>query len=101
MYFVVSKLSFEAESTPGDPKALAQLAEKLRQRFKISIQIADEFYKGGQAGIVVSAVHSHEMQLSELIDEIAEACEKSGFGRIDSESTILEDFEAYASETEG
>ena len=91
MFFIVSKLSFESESTPRDAKELAQLADKLRQRFKISIQIADEFYKGGQAGIVVAAVHSQEMQLSSLIDEIADACENSGYGRIHSESTILED----------
>ncbi len=100
MFFIVSKLSFEPESTPRDSKELAQLADKLRQRFKISIQIADEFYKGGQAGIVVAAVHSQEMQLSSMIDEIADACENSGFGRIHSESTILEDFESYATEME-
>lgn len=100
MFFIVSKLTFESEPTKRDAKELAQLADKLRQRFKISIQIADEFYKGGQAGIVVSAVHSQEMQLSNLIDEIADACENSGFGRIHSESTILEDFESYATEME-
>jgi hypothetical protein len=98
MFFIVSKLSFEPESTVRDAKELAQLADKLRQRFKISIQIADEFYKGGQAGIVVAAVHSQEMQLSSLIDEIADACENSGYGRIHSESTILEDFESYAND---
>jgi 2'-5' RNA ligase len=100
MFFIVSKLTFEPEPTARDAKELAQLADKLRQRFKISIQIADEFYKGGQAGIVVAAVHREEMQLSNLIDEIADACENSGYGRIHSESTILEDFESYANEEE-
>ena len=96
MYFIVTKLVFESQPTQNDARELAQLADKLRQRFRISIQIADEFHKGGSAGIVVAAVHSNEMQLSNLIDEIADACENSGFGRIQSEQTILEDFEAYA-----
>lgn len=98
MYFVVTKLVFEAQTTKHDARELAQLADKLRQRFRISIQITDEFHKGGQAGIVVAAVHSQEMQLSNLIDEIADACENSGFGRIETEQTILEDFEAYETE---
>lgn len=98
MYFVVTKLTFEAQQTSRDARELSHLVDKLRQRFKISIQIADEFHKSGIAGIVVAAVHSQEEYLSKLIDDIAESCENSGFGRIHSESTILEDFEAYSDE---
>ncbi len=98
MFFIVSKLRFENVQTPYDAKQLAQLTEKLRNKFKISVQIADEFHKNGQAGIVLAAVHSQEMQLSQLIDDISDICEDSGFGRISSESTILENFESYESE---
>lgn len=98
MYFVVSKLAFESQQTPRDARELSQLVDKLRQRFRISVQIADEFHKSGTAAIVVAAVHSQEEQLSKLIDDIADSCENSGFGRIHSESTILEDFEAFNEE---
>ncbi len=98
MFFIVSKLRFENVQTPYDAKKLAQLVEKLRSKFKISVQIADEFHKSGQAGIVLAAVHSQEMQLSHLIDDVSDICEDSGFGRIVSENTILENFESYESE---
>lgn len=100
MYFVVSKLTFEAQSTSRDARELSQLLDKLRQRYRISVQISDEFHKSGVAGIVVAAVHSQEEHLSKLIDDIADSCENSGFGRIHSESTILEDFEAFNDELE-
>ncbi len=100
MYFVVTKLTFESQATSRDARELSQLVDKLRQRFKISVQIADEFHKSGVAAVVVAAVHSQEEHLSKLIDDIADSCENSGFGRIHSESTILEDFEAFADEPE-
>lgn len=100
MFFVVTKLTFERQSTPRDAKELAALVDKLKARFRISVEIADEFHKNGQAGILVAAVHSDEMKLSNLIDKISDACEDSGFGRIYSENTILEDFEAFQEEYE-
>ncbi len=100
MYFVVSKLAFESQQTARDARELSQLVDKLRQRFRISVQIADEFHKFGTAAIVVAAVHSQEEHLSKLIDDISDSCENSGFGRIHSESTILEDFEAFNEEFE-
>ncbi len=93
MYFVVTKLMFESQQTARDARELSQLVEKLRQRFRISIQIADEFHKSGQAGIMLAAIHSQEEHLSKLVDDVAAACES--FGRIHSESTIFEDFEAF------
>jgi uncharacterized protein YlxP (DUF503 family) len=95
MFFVVTKLKFENQRSVRDARELSQLVEKVRQKFRISVQIADEFHKSGEAGIVVSAVHPQEEALSRMIDEIADLCENSGFGRIDSEHTILEDFEAF------
>ncbi|MES2746331.1 MAG: hypothetical protein V4655_12945 [Bdellovibrionota bacterium] len=100
MFFVVTKLTFERQTTPHEGRELAALVEKLRARFKISVEIADEFHKGGEAGVVVAAVHTSEMKLSSLIDSISDACEDSGFGRIHSENTILEDFEAFQDEHE-
>lgn len=96
MFFIVTKLKFENQRSPGDARELSQLVDKVRQKFRISVQIADEFHKSGEAGIVVAAVHHQEEALSRMIDDIADLCENSGFGRIDSEHTILEDFEAYS-----
>lgn len=101
MFFVVTKLTFERQSTPHDAKALAALVDKLRARFRISVEVADEFHKGGEAAVVVAAVHPSDMKLSSLIDAISDACEDSGFGRIHSENTILEDFESFQDEHEG
>lgn len=98
MFFVVTKLTFERQSTPHDAKDLAALVEKLRARFKISVEIADEFYKTNQAALMVAAIHKDEMKLSNLIDKVSDTCEDSGFGRIYSENTILEDFEAFQEE---
>ncbi|MFY7929087.1 MAG: DUF503 family protein [Oligoflexus sp.] len=100
MYFVVSKLTFEAQPTSYDARELSQLVDKLRNRFKISVQVSEEFHRSGTAALMVAAVHSQEEHLSKLIDDIADACENSGFGRINSENTILEDFEAFNEEYE-
>jgi hypothetical protein len=101
MFFVVTKLTFESHAKPRDARDLAALVEKLRARFRISVEVTEEFQKGGEAGIVVSAVHPSEMKLSGMIDAISDACEDSGFGRIHSENTILEDFESFTEEHEG
>ncbi|MBC7661428.1 MAG: hypothetical protein H7249_17165 [Chitinophagaceae bacterium] len=95
MFFAVSKLTFETQAKPRDARDLAALVEKLRTRFRISVEIADEFHKGGDAGVIVAALHKDEMKLSSLIDAVSDACEDSGFGRIQSENTILEDFESF------
>lgn len=100
MFFVVTKLTFERQSTPHDARELAALVDKLRARFRISVEITEDFQKGGEAGVVVAAVHPSEMKLSSLIDAISDACEDSGFGRIHSENTILEDFESFQDEHE-
>ncbi len=100
MFFVVTKLTFESQPTSHDARELASLVEKLRARFHISVEVTEEFQKGGDAGIVVAAVHYSEMKLSNLIDAISDACENSGFGRIHSENTILEDFESFTEEYE-
>lgn len=95
MFFAVSKLTFESSAKSHDARDLAALVEKIRARFKISVEVTDEFHKGGEAGIIVAALHKDEMKLSNLIDAVSDACEDSGFGRIHSENTILEDFEAF------
>ncbi len=100
MYFAVTKLTFERQSTPHDAKDLAALAEKIRARFRITVEVTDEFQKGGEAGLMVAAVHRDEMKLSNMIDAIVDVCEDSGFGRIHSENTILEDFESFQEEHE-
>ncbi len=101
MFFVITKLTFESQAKAHDLRDLTSLVEKLRARFRISVEIADEFHKGGEAAVVVAAVHPSEMKLSGLIDAISDACEDSGFGRIHSENTILEDFESFTEEHEG
>ncbi len=100
MFFAITKFTFERQSTPHDAKDLSALAEKIRTRFRISVEITEDFHKGGDAGIMVAAIHPNEMKLSNMIDAIADACENSGFGRIHSENTILEDFESFQEELE-
>lgn len=95
MYFVVSKLTFEKQVTSRDARDLSALVDKLRSRFKISVQIAEEFQKSNVAAIVIAAVHPQENTLNQMVDEIVDLCENSGFGRVESENTIFEDFDSF------
>lgn len=95
MYFVVAKLLFADDGkTSYDAKEMQALLEKIRQRFKISVKSyhAD---KGSQTadGILLAAVGQTSHQLEQLIDDIAEVCETTGFGRIEDEQVLIESFD--------
>lgn len=95
MYFAVAKLLFADEGkTSHDAKEVASMVEKIRARFKIAVKP----YNGsgensGTTGIVIAAVGQSAHQMEQLIDEVAELCEVSGFGRIDDEQALIENFD--------
>lgn len=90
MFFSVSKLVFDVDTITGsESKDLNSLCEKIQSRFHV---IAKPFSKGQDAGtaIAVSTLFGTEKKISEILDDIVELCEESGFGRVDSEHTLLE-----------
>jgi uncharacterized protein YlxP (DUF503 family) len=94
MYFAVMKLTFAATmDSEKDRKDLKALAEKLRARFKICCAPCG-VEEGGVASLAITALSGSENQLSHTLDEIAIFCETSGFGRIESESTLLDDIQS-------
>ncbi|MFW7381684.1 MAG: hypothetical protein ACOH5I_22945 [Oligoflexus sp.] len=99
MYFAISKITFEQETTSYDHKELKSLIEKLRARFKITIRISEDFQKTGEPSIILAALHPQQEALSKLLDSVVEFCELSGFGRIADEKTILEDLDSALEES--
>jgi uncharacterized protein YlxP (DUF503 family) len=104
MHFAVMKLTFAAAlDSEKDRKELKALAEKLRVRFKVCCS-PYSIQEGGAAALAIAALSGSENQLSRTLDEIANFCETSGFGRIEAESTLLDDVESIeelAEEDEG
>lgn len=99
MYFAISKLIFENETSSHDQRELKSLIEKIRARFKITVRISEDFQKSGIPAIVLAALHPQQEALNQLLDNVVEFCELSGFGRIAEEKTILEDFESALEES--
>lgn len=96
MHFAVMKLTFAATlDSERDRKELKALAEKLRARFKICCAPCAS-QEGDAASLAVTALAPTENQLSRMLDDIADFCETSGFGRIEGESTLLDDIESIA-----
>ena len=96
MYFAVAKFSFESSGKPGtdDRKELRSLVEKIRSRFKVSCAIVSQEDDAGTTAIAVSALGGTEEALDRTLDGIAEFCESAGFGRIESEQTLLDHIDA-------
>lgn len=81
---------FDLDSATGqDDKALRALCDRIRARFKVSV-LPNTSSDDGEASIVVAALGRTEERLSRLLDHICDACEESGFGRIESETTLLD-----------
>ena len=98
MYYAVTKILFEDEATSYDHRELKSLQEKIRSRFPVCVRIADEFQHSGTPGLVIASLHSRQERLSGQIDSIIDFCEQSGFGRIKSEESLLDDLEAALQE---
>ncbi len=96
MYFAVCKLLFDDEgiATSYDHRELKSLLEKIRSRYPVCIRIADEFHQHGRPGFVIATLHPKQDRLSSQIDSIIEFCENSGFGRVSSEESLLEELES-------
>lgn len=96
MFFAVAKLTFEQSGKPvaDDRKELRSLVEKIRARYKVSCAIVSHEDDDGVTAIAVTALAGSEEALDRTIDGIAEFCENAGFGRIDSEQTLLDHIDA-------
>jgi uncharacterized protein YlxP (DUF503 family) len=91
MYVAIAKLTFEeGPKTADDRKELRALTEKLRARFKVSAAAVEETGSGGATALAVAALGSSAERLSKTLDAIAEFCEASGFGRVESEQALLD-----------
>ena len=95
MYFAVTKLCFELDtSTIYDSKALSSLCEKVRKKFRVSVApcpLGDE-----DASIAIALLHRTEQQISHTLDDIAEFCENSGFGRVKEEHTLIDSVDSIS-----
>jgi uncharacterized protein YlxP (DUF503 family) len=101
MYFAVVKLSFEdvSSSSADVRRDLHGLVEKLRSRFKVCAAAIEE---GDATAIAVTALGSSEARLTQTLDAITDFCETSGFGRLDSEQTLMDHIDAVCEmESEG
>ena len=91
MYVAVIKLTFDLDAGPRpDERALASAAEKIRARFKVAVAALPE-----DGALAIAALGSSESRLSQTLDAIAELCERSGLGRVDTESARLDDLDAF------
>ncbi len=102
VYFAVIKLTFEqGPETKDDRKALRNLAEKIRARFKVCAAACGEDGDAGSTSIAVAALGSSEERLTHTLDAITEFCEASGFGRVESEQALLDHIDAVGDFAEG
>jgi uncharacterized protein YlxP (DUF503 family) len=100
MYFAISKITFSEGQTSYDKKQLASLIQKIRARFKVSIRSVGQDHRkqNGVNAIMVALLDRSEAALTQQIDSIIDFCENSGFGRVEGEETIFEDFDAWPKE---
>ncbi len=95
MYFAVSKFTLDLDTeTSRDEKALKALCEKLRARFKIAVNSVNA--GKGETAIVVAALSRSEETLSQMLNDIGDFCEESGFGRVTDEETLLDHVDAIS-----
>ena len=108
MYFAVMKITFmvdEDESGTGGTshsspvkQELQSLVEKLRARFRIAVLPGQIEEPGEPPVIAIASLAYSEESLSRQLDSICEFCESSGFGRIDTERTLLDHIDSFGSD---
>ncbi len=77
---------------------LQSLVEKLRARFRITVLPGQIEYPGEAPVIAIASLAYSEESLSRQLDSICEFCESSGFGRIDTERTLLDHIDSFGSD---
>lgn len=108
MYFAVMKITFmvdEDEAGKGGTshsapvkQELQSLVEKLRARFRIAV-LPGQIEEPGEAPVItIASLAYSEESLSRQLDSICEFCESSGFGRIDTERTLLDHIDSFGSD---
>lgn len=101
MFFAVMKITFAVDETNAGQDVtslrhdLQSLTEKLRSRFRIAV-LPQQVESAGDTPVigVASLAHSEEA-LSRQLDAICEFCESSGFGRIETERTLLDHVDSF------
>lgn len=96
MFFAVAKFTFEQSGKPmaDNRKELRSLVEKIRARFKVTCAIVSHEDDDGVTAIAISALAGSEEALDHTLDGVAEFCENAGFGRIDTEQTLMDHIDA-------
>ena len=92
MYFAVSKILFDPESSSQlDRKTLHALVDKLRAQFRICVEVSGNVEDTGHAELAICALDRTANRLSQLFDKIVEFCERSEGIRVADDPTIIED----------
>jgi uncharacterized protein YlxP (DUF503 family) len=95
MYFAVVKLGFETNfDSELDRRELRQLAEKIRARFKVCAAVHEHNDAG--PSLAIAALSSSAERLDQTLDAISEFCESSGYGRVESEQSLVDHIDALA-----
>ncbi len=74
---------------------LQSLVEKIRSRFRVAIMSGQMESTADAPVIAVASLAHSEESLARQLDSICEFCESSGFGRIDSERTLLDHIDSF------
>lgn len=93
MFFAISKLHFT--DIHFDEKSMKSLSEKIRSHHKVSV-------RGGfienEPILAIAALGDTEEQLIRTLDQISELIEASGYGRVSSEDSLIDDVRCIGSE---
>ena len=92
MFFGLSKISFSKDGALNSHRReLSSLASKMNQKFHIC---AKPLWRSGQSpAIYIALLGAREGSLHQEIDKILDYCEKAGFGRVESEFSIVDHFD--------
>ncbi len=92
MHFFVSKISFSVESPSQNlGRDLHSLVEKIRARFRVAVTA---FPSHAEVAIAITSLALTEEALNKQLDQIIEFCESSGFGRVASEASLIDDVDS-------
>lgn len=68
------------QPTKNDRKEIASLVQKIRSRFKLTVN--SEYEDEEWVNIYVAFLHPKEATIKNLADEVCDLCERVGIGRI-------------------
>ena len=91
MNIIISHFIIAEDGCQLDHRDIKSFTEKLRQKFKVCAKPAarhDHFNE-----FVVSFIGYSQEAMSQKMDDIADFCERSGLGRVETEQTFLDDIE--------